>query len=133
MSALHVLAFALLAMMLVFVAMLVGAFADARSEMRKLRVFVVLLVVLAVVGLTGCATAPNVPKQVTVIVEKRVPLPAWATDPLTKPEPVDGSIGARVRSHEERGITIDIANCHRRLLKKLDAGDAVDPKECAQP
>jgi hypothetical protein len=133
MSALHVLAFALLAMMVVIVMMLANAYADDLPELRKLRLFAGLLVLLAVVGLTGCATAPNVPKQVIVTVEKFKPLPAWATDPLAKPEATDGSVGARVRSEAERGITIDLANCHRRLLKKLDAGETVDPKECAQP
>lgn len=101
---------------------------------RQMGVLIVLLCILAALGLTGCATrAPNVPKQVTVVVEKFKPLPAWATDPLAKPEPADGTVGARLHSHEARGAVIDVANCHRLLLKKLDAGEAVDPKECAQP
>jgi hypothetical protein len=132
-SALQALAFALLAMMAIVVMMLASAYADDRPELRKVRVFAVLLVVLAIVGLSGCATTPNVPKQVVVTVEKFKPLPAWATDPLAKPEPVDGTVGARMRSHEARGAVIDVANCHRLLLKKLDAGESVDPKECAQP
>lgn len=106
---------------------------DVRRERRRMRVLFALVAVLALLGLSGCATAPNVPRQVIVTVEKFKPLPAWATDPLAKPEAADGSVGARVRSEAERGITIDLANCHRLLLKKLDAGETVDPKACAQP
>jgi hypothetical protein len=88
---------------------------------------------LPTLGFGSCQPRPNVPKQVTVVVEKRVPIPAWATDPLVKPQPTDGTVGARNRSHDARGAVIDVANCHRLLLKKLDAGETVDPKECAQP
>jgi hypothetical protein len=98
---------------------------------RILLLLTVLL--LPALGFTGCQPRPNVPQQVTVVVEKFKPLPAWATDPLAKPEPADGTVGARLRSHEARGAVIDVANCHRLLLKKLDAGETVDPQECAQP
>jgi hypothetical protein len=133
MSALHIFACTLLVFATIFVGVLSFGYRDDRAELRKLRVFMVLLLLLAVIGLSGCATAPNVPKQVIVTVEKFKPLPAWATDPLAKPEAADGSVGARVRSEAQRGIAIDLANCHRRLLKQLDAGQPVDPKECAQP
>jgi hypothetical protein len=85
---------------------------------------------LPALGFTSCQSRPNTPDQVTVVVEKFKPLPAWATDPLVKPEPADDTVGARLRSHEARGGVIDIANCDRLLLKKLDAGDPVDPKAC---
>jgi hypothetical protein len=96
----------------------------------------VLLLAIALVpalGFGSCQPRPDVPKQVTIVVEKRVPTPAWATDELPKPQPVDGTVGARNRSHDARGAVIDIANCHRRLLKKLDAGELVNPMECSQP
>lgn len=104
---------------------------DAR-ELRGVRVLALLVLVLLVLGLAGCGreARPNVPKQVTVVVERFKPLPAWATTPLAKPEPVDGTVGARARSHEARGGVIDVANCDRRLLARLDAGEAVDPREC---
>jgi hypothetical protein len=91
------------------------------------------LLLVPALGFTGCERRPNVPRQVTVVVEKFKPLPAWATDALAKPEPADGTVGARNRAFEARGLAIDVANCHRLLLKKLDAGETVDPKECAQP
>lgn len=90
-----------------------------------------LLLLATTLALAACAhTAPNLPEQVTVVVERYKPLPAWATAPLAKPEPTDGTVGARTRSHEARGGVIDVANCDRRLLALLDAGQAVDPKEC---
>jgi hypothetical protein len=91
------------------------------------------IALLPALGFGSCQPRPNVPKQVIVTVEKFKPIPTWATDPLVKPEPADGTVGARNRSHDARGAVIDVANCHRLLLKKLDAGEAVDPKECAQP
>jgi hypothetical protein len=86
---------------------------------------------LACFALVACTNArPTAPEQVAVVVERYKPLPAWATDPLVKPEPVDDTVGARLRSHEARGGVIDVANCDRLLLKQLDAGAAVDPKAC---
>lgn len=82
--------------------------------------------------LSACATVPNIPEQITVVVEKFKPLPAWATDELPKPVAADGTVGARVRSEDARGHVIDLANCHRRLLRRLDAGQAVDRRECAR-
>lgn len=87
---------------------------------------------LLVVPLMGasCQPRPNVPEQVDVIVEKYRDLPTWATEPLVKPAPIDGTVEARIRSEEARGVIVDLANCHRRLLTKLDNGEAVDEKEC---
>lgn len=82
-------------------------------------------------ALAACVSVPKVPEQVTVVVEKYRDLPTWATAPLAKPQPVDGTVEARVRSHDQRGTTIDVANCHRLLLAKLDAGEVVDEKDCA--
>lgn len=95
-----------------------------------MRTLILIAAVLLLTGWGSCQRKPNVPKQVTVVVERFKPLPDWATEPLPKPEPADGSVGARVRSHEARGGTIDTANCHRRLLRKLDKGEPVDKREC---
>lgn len=97
---------------------------------RALRLAIVVLA-LPAAGFTGCQTRPNVPEQVTVVVEKFRPLPAWAKEPLPKPQPADGTVRERIRSEHARGVVIDLANCHRRLLARLDSGEAVDPKECA--
>jgi len=75
---------------------------------------------------------PSVPETVTVVVERYRKLPAWATEPLRKPEAVNGTVGARLQNEEARGMAIDVANCHRRLLMLLDIGQAVDEKECEQ-
>lgn len=99
-----------------------------------LRILVLLLggavAILFVSGLSGCSSVPKVPEKVTVVVEKYKPLPDWATDPLLKPLPWDGTVGAYLKSEDDRGNVIDLANCHRWLLKKLDAGETVSPKDC---
>lgn len=87
-------------------------------------------IVLFALLAASCTSVPDVPEQVTVVVEKYRDLPTWATTPLIKPAPVDGTVEGRVLSHDQRGTTIDLANCHRRLLAKLDAGEMVDGKEC---
>jgi hypothetical protein len=92
--------------------------------MRALALF------LAAALVTACASVPNVPEQVIVPVERFKPLPTWATEPLPVPQPIDGTVEARIRSEAARGITIDLANCHRRLLAKLDKGETVDKQEC---
>lgn len=98
---------------------------------RALRLAGICLLALPLLGFGGCQPRPNLPEQVTVVVEKYRDLPSWATTPLAKPAPVDGTVQARVQSHDQRGTTIDLANCHRRLLAKLDAGEQVDAQECA--
>lgn len=99
------------------------------------RIVLALALVLALAGFGGCGqlARPDIPQTVTVVVEKDRPLPPWATEPLPKPQPVDGTVGARTASHDQRGIVIDLANCHRRLLDRLGRGEKVDPKECQQP
>lgn len=92
-----------------------------------------LFAALLLTGWGSCERRPNVPEQVTVVVEKFKPLPDWATAPLPKPERADGTIGALSRSHEARGSTIDVANCHRALLRRLDAGEPVDKRACEGP
>jgi D-alanyl-D-alanine dipeptidase len=91
-----------------------------------------LVLLLPAVGFTACERRPNVPEQVTVVVEKYRPLPTWATAPLDKPQPADGTVGERVRSEHARGVVIDLANCHRRLLGLLDKGEPVDDAECSR-
>jgi hypothetical protein len=100
-------------------------------------VFAVVLAALAllfILSLAGCATDPNklpsLPKEVTKIVEEYRPLPGWATTPLPLPEAADNTVGARIKSNDARGNVIRLANCHRALLAKLDAGQSVDPKSC---
>ncbi len=95
-----------------------------------MRTLILVLMLVPLLGFTACQRRPNVPEQVTVVVERYKPLPAWSTDPLPKPQPVDGTVEARVRSDNARGEVIDLANCHRRLLAKLDRGESVDRKAC---
>jgi hypothetical protein len=94
-----------------------------------MRVSVIVLASLFL--LAGCMSwRPVKPVPVTVVVERDRPLPAWATSPLVKPMPVDGTVGARVKSNAQRGNVIDLANCHRSLLARLSKGEAVTGKEC---
>lgn len=81
--------------------------------------------------LSACQTMPVLPETVTKIVEVERPFPSWATEPLPKPEPADGSVGARVESHDARGQVIDFANCQRKLLRKIEKGEAVQPSDCS--
>lgn len=95
-----------------------------------MRTLIFLLVCMTL--MTGCleGVKPNIPEQVIVTVEKYKPLPTWATDQLIVPMPADGTVGARLETNNKRGLTLDIANCHRRLLAKLDRGETVNDKEC---
>lgn len=90
----------------------------------------ILLALLAVLALAGCGTTREMPETVTVTVEKYRDLPAWATDELDKPMAADGTVGARIKSENARGQTIDLANCHRRLLRDIDAGRVVERDTC---
>lgn len=95
------------------------------------------LMIVLVLGLAGCRTLPdppNVPEVVTVTVTKMTPVPEWASEPL----PVAKRANDKVREHlrvEDANTRMlqDVANCHRRLLRRLSAGERVDPKECRQP
>lgn len=98
----------------------------------RTRLLLLLLLLVPTLGFTMCQPRPNVPEQVIVTVEKFKPLPDWAKPQLPKAMPVDGTVSARNRAYEQRGNTIDYANCIFVLQGKLDAGEPVDPKECAQ-
>ena len=89
-----------------------------------------LILLIAIALLSACKTLPTVPEKITVVVEKYKPLPDWATKPLRKPMPADGTIGEIMASEFSRGVIIDLANCRARLLLKLDRGEAVDAKDC---
>lgn len=95
--------------------------------------------IIAAVLLTPLLTAascgnsrPQLPDVVEVIVEVPAKIPSWATEELPKPQAKDGRVGSILTSEDARGAVIDLANCHRRLLRKLDSDEAVDPKECEQ-
>ena len=97
-----------------------------------MRHLIVIALLVPAPGFTACERRPNVPATVTVVVERYKPLPAWATAPLPKPQAADGTVLQHLRNEEARGGVIDVANCHRRLLVKLDQGAAVDKRECEQ-
>ena len=99
--------------------------------MRPLTWFLLGILILLCIAVSGCSSAPiKTPERITVVVEKYKPLPLWATAPIAKPMPADGTVGEALASEFSRGVIIDLLNCHRRLLAKLDKGEPVNPKEC---
>ena len=96
-----------------------------------------ILALAALCALTACTTTQGQlsrvqpPQVVTKVVEVYRPLPTWATDPLPRPAPANGTVRAVVDSHGARGDVIDLANCHRRLLRKVQQGEAVQAQDCA--
>jgi hypothetical protein len=98
------------------------------------RVAAIAIAIGCLVVLSGCGQVrPSVPQQVTVVVEKFKPLPAWAKRRLPKPVAASGTVRAHLENEDARGGVIDVANCRAALLERLDAGEQVDEKECLQP
>lgn len=95
-----------------------------------MRTIILLPMLLSLCAWGSCQRKPTVPQTVTVVVEKMKPIPSWATDALDKPQRVDGTVGAALKSEDQRGNVIDLANCHRRLLARMDRGEVVQQKEC---
>ena len=89
-----------------------------------------LLAVALALALSACQTLPDLPDTITVVEKEFQPIDSTFTDVVEKPQPTDGSVGARVISHDKRGQLIDLWACHRRLLARLSAGEKVDMKEC---
>jgi hypothetical protein len=89
-----------------------------------------ILWLMPILLLTACASAPTIPKTVTVVVERYKPLPTWATKQTIKPMPASDAMGDRLEDENARGAMIDFDNCIRRLLTKLDAGQPVKPDDC---
>lgn len=70
------------------------------------------------------------PKVVTKVVEVYKPLPDWAVKPLPNVPPKDSTVESLVKANNARAETLDLANCERRLLAKIDKGEPVNPKDC---
>lgn len=87
---------------------------------------------VAVFVLAACAreVRPTIPETVPVVIERYRSLPGWATQPLPKPEAANDTVGARLLNEEARGGVIDLGNCHRDLLARLDRGESVNPEAC---
>ena len=96
------------------------------------------LMLVAVLGLAACRSTPEppeVPEVVTVTVTKMTPVPEWATDPLPVAKRTNESVGEHLRVEDANtGMLGKVANCHRALLRRLNAGEKVDPeRECPRP
>lgn len=87
-------------------------------------------VMIAICLLTGCQTLPQPPKVVTKVVTEYRELPAWATEQVANPAPLNQSVRAITESNNRRGETLDYVNCRSRLLAKLGKGEEVSPGEC---
>lgn len=93
------------------------------------------LIALLCLSLSACGTQRALtkvqpPRVVTKVVEVYKPLPAWATAPLPNQPPADSTVESLVRANNARAATLDMANCERRLLARIDKGEKVDRKAC---
>ena len=70
------------------------------------------------------------PQVVTKVVERFRPLPSWATEQLPNKPPANGTVEALKDANNARADTIDLANCQRRLLVRIEKGETVDAKTC---
>lgn len=95
-----------------------------------------LVLILATLLLAGCPLEQVVrsdarpPKIATVTVTEHEKTPSWATDDLLIPHRTDDSVGAHLRNEDAQDAVLELAQCHRRLLRRMDAGEKVNPKEC---
>lgn len=83
----------------------------------------------------GCATTrdadiPKAPEVVTKVVERYRPLPDWALRLLPEDAPRQNTVDEAKRLASDRLSTIQAENCRKRLLARLDRGEAVNPKAC---
>lgn len=97
-----------------------------------------LIIAVAITALAGCSTERQLskvqpPREVTVVVERTVELPAWATAPLDRPQPETPRVGAVITSHDARGRVIDYANCRSRLIERIGRGEKIERDTCATP
>ena len=98
--------------------------------------FIVCLIVLITIAflLLGCTDGkrkgPDLPAVVDNVIEVPMKLDRAFLEPVTKPMPTDGTVGARAISHEQRGDVIDYYHCLQRLLAGIQDGKKPDPKEC---
>jgi len=92
------------------------------------------LIALAAATLPACvgplARDVQPPKTVTVVVERTVRLPAWATEQIPNPAPRDGKVRSITESNDARGAKLDYVNCRSRLIERLQSGEVVDRKAC---
>lgn len=90
------------------------------------------LLALALAACQSVPELPELPRTTTVVVERYRDLPAWATEPLQVTPRADGRVESHLRHEAALQAAVDLANCHRRLLARLDAEQPVAPSECVQ-
>ena len=96
------------------------------------------LILLSVVLLAGCPKSqtikPTIPTPEVVTVTKTVQakVPTWATEPLKHTPRTNDTVRAHLEHEDSDHRMTEVYECHRKLLRRLDAGEKVDPKECSK-
>ena len=109
-----------------------GRMVDRRGKPNRLSAAIG-IGIAAALALSGCRTnpaTPTVPEVTRVKVSERARLPAWALDELDEHPEASQRVGDKLEAGEARREEIRAENCRKRLLLRLDAGEAVDPREC---
>lgn len=94
---------------------------------------------LAVLMLAACSRYPArtvikpdtpLPQTVAVTVTEWRPVPTWAIEPVQVPPRQNDTVGEHLRHEHALEQATKLMNCHRRLLRRLNAGETPERKEC---
>lgn len=102
--------------------------------MRLIKDYLILIVILLLAScLPACKTAPKLPElpeAIHHVVEEYRPLPGWATIELPLPPLESTTVQGHLKREKALEAIVEQANCHRKLLRQLDAGRAHDSAAC---
>lgn len=70
------------------------------------------------------------PTTTTVTVTEWRDVPGWATEPVMVAPRRNDSVVEHLRHEHALEQAVKLMNCHRRLLRRLNAGETPERKEC---